>query len=196
MVSKQILQAGTSSWDVSCCLVCELSFSPSLLQECSASHTSGFVKPLNKTHHCFSISFTFSFFVLCFSILLSAKSGSDKLSSQWSRTGKHTIQNTPQFGSLSTLCCAFTARYYGEICLLSSEPTNFFLGKINPECVRHVPTAELLLIARFCPVRGGDPVGSMAAAFSKVSITLDDIRGELSYLTDMHYTRPVILLVC
>ena len=39
-------------------------------------------------------------------------------------------------------------------------------------------------------MRGGDPVGSMAAAFSKVSITSHDIREEFGYLTDIHYGGP------
>lgn len=42
------------------------------------------------------------------------------------------------------------------------------------------------------PLRGGDPVGSEAAAFCKVSITPHDIREELSYLTDIHYSSESV----
>lgn len=103
-----------------------------------------------------------------------------KLSSHNSsrEAGKHTIQQKSGQAAVPTCVQRQTARS-------SALRRGAFPGKKLIQSARAMFLRPSFSTQRnFCPVRGGDPVGSMAAAFSRVSVTAGDIRGELSYLTD------------
>lgn len=95
--------------------------------------------------------------------------------------GKHTTSSRKK-----TSQAAVAAFIQGRAARSSALRRGAFPGKkVNPECVCAMFPRPIFSTQRnFCPVRGGDPVGSMAAACSRVSVTAGDIRGELSYLMD------------
>lgn len=92
--------------------------------------------------------------------------------------GKHTIQQKTSQAAVPTFIQRQTAR--SSALRRGAFPGKKLIHSVCAMFLRPIFSTQ----RNFCPVRGGDPVGSMAAAFSRVSVTAGDIRGELSYLTD------------